>query len=194
MTIDKLRELGHTLVPFEVTQAEFLEMEHVYIAFAKHASMPNIKALTKKRHEYLMPFYRLFVLAASLPNWLLKCATWVLVTCTAERRLAHRARALRSLNHEEVNGLHQRWDAWRMAFDDKWRSAGLDALIAPCQYHCAFKAPEDIDLCTIHDYYYLWNFGHFPAGVVPVTSVSAEEAQGSYIQDTDRRWTDRQAH
>jgi len=27
MTIDKLKSLGHTLVPFEITQAEFIEME-----------------------------------------------------------------------------------------------------------------------------------------------------------------------
>jgi len=27
MTIEKLKSLGHTLIPFEMTQAEFLEME-----------------------------------------------------------------------------------------------------------------------------------------------------------------------
>jgi hypothetical protein len=27
MTIDKLKELGHTLVPFEMTHAEFIEMD-----------------------------------------------------------------------------------------------------------------------------------------------------------------------
>jgi len=39
----------------------------------------------------------------------------------------------------------------------------------------------------------LWNFAHFPAGVVPVTAVTAEESKGTYIEDTKRRWTDRQA-
>jgi hypothetical protein len=98
---------------------------------------------------------------------------------------------MKTLDHEGVNGLYQRWDAWRVVFDNKWREAGIDALVSPCQYHCAFKAPEDLDLCTIHDYYYLWNFGHFPAGIVPVTQVLEDESKGTYLQDTNNRWVDR---
>lgn len=95
-------------------------------------------------------------------------------------------------DHEGVNGLHQRWDAWRVNFDEKWRKAGIEALISPCQYHCAFKS-ENIDLAIIHDYYMIWNFTHFPAGVIPVTAVREEEAQGTYIADTGHRWVDKTA-
>ena len=54
-------------------------------------------------------------------------------------------------------------------FDAKWRDAGIDALISPCSYHCAFKIENAEELATIHDYYYMFNFIHYPAGVVPVT-------------------------
>jgi len=106
MTLDKLRELGHTLVPFEITQSEFLEMEEVYVAFLNHASMPNLKSLTKKRHEYLMPYYRLFIWASSLPNWLLKFARYFLDKFTVERRLSQKIKGVLSLDHEQVNGLY----------------------------------------------------------------------------------------
>ena len=79
-------------------------------------------------------------------------------------------------------------------FDEKWRAAGIDALISPCQYHCAFKIEDAEDLATIHDYYFMFNFIHYPAGVVPVTKVNADESQGTYIRDTNNRWTDRVAH
>jgi hypothetical protein len=39
----------------------------------------------------------------------------------------------------------------------------------------------------------LWNFVHFPSGIVPVTQVRSDEAQGTYIEDTNRRWVDKQA-
>jgi len=32
------------------------------------------------------------------------------------------------------------------------------------------------DLATVHDYYMIWNFVHFPAGVIPVTTVREDEA------------------
>lgn len=84
-------------------------------------------------------------------------------------------------------------DAWRMRFDDKWREAGIEALISPCQYHCAFKV-ADIDLAFQHDYYMLWNFTHFPSGVVPVTTVKEEESRGTYIKDINSRWVDKTAY
>lgn len=95
-------------------------------------------------------------------------------------------------DHEGVNALHQRWDAWRVKLDTQWRASGIDALLTPCQYHAAFKA-EISELAIYHDYYMLWNFCHFPAGVVPVTVVREDEAKGTYIKDTESRWIDKTA-
>lgn len=78
-------------------------------------------------------------------------------------------------------------------FDEKWRTAGLDALISPCSYHCAFKIEDAEELSTIHDYYMLFNFIHYPAGVVPVSKVKPDESKGTYISDTNRRWNDKVA-
>jgi hypothetical protein len=106
MTLDKLETLGHSLVPFEVTQAEFREMEQVYIGFANVASIPNLAAHSKKRYERLLPFYNLFILVASLPTFLLSFVIWILEKCTSEHRLVNRARSMKTLNHEGVNGLY----------------------------------------------------------------------------------------
>jgi len=41
MTIEKLRGLGHELVPFEITQVEYQELVDVYTGFASFSSVPN---------------------------------------------------------------------------------------------------------------------------------------------------------
>ena len=82
-------------------------------------------------------------------------------------------------------------EAWRQRLDARWAEAGIEGLLSPCQYHAAFKTSDSVDLATVHDYYMIWNFVHFPAGVIPVTTVRNDEAQGTYIADTNNRWKDK---
>lgn len=129
---EKLEALGHELVPFEVTQGEYEELIDTYIGFAKTASIPSFHDLEKRKHEYLMPFYRLFSFIAGCPQWFKSFAAWFLRTFTSEKRLAKRLVALRNRDYNGVNALHQSWDAWRVRFDEKWAKAGLDGCISPC--------------------------------------------------------------
>lgn len=57
---ERLESLGHELIPFEVNQNEYDDLMDTYIGFAKHASIPSFHLLEKSKHEYLMPFYRMF--------------------------------------------------------------------------------------------------------------------------------------
>ena len=93
-------------MPFEVTQAEFTEMEQVYIAFATVASIPNLKSLESRRYERLMPFYKLFMYVTELPSFMLTFVVWVLERFTNEGRLANKARGTRALSHEGINALY----------------------------------------------------------------------------------------
>ena len=60
---------------------------------------------------------------------------------------------------------------------------GLTALLLPCQYHCAFKNADAMELCTTHDYYMLANLSSYASGVVPAGVVQQGEC-GSYLKDT----------
>lgn len=113
MTIDKLREKGHELIPFEIPQQDILEMISCYIGFAKVASVPGMLDLQAKRHEYLLPQYKVLMTAATLPDFAKSFIAWFLSSFTNEQRLAHRLRALKSKNWAQVNQLHTRMDAWR---------------------------------------------------------------------------------
>lgn len=162
------------------------------MGFAKVASIPSILSHPENCHEYVMPFYKLMVILNKLPDWFKRFVAWILNKFTHEQRLAKRILAFLSKDHRQTNGLHQRWDAWRVKLDEQWRASGIDALLSPCQYHAAFKS-ELVELAVYHDYYMLWNFCHFPSGVIPVTQVRPEEAKGTYIEDTEKRWLDRTA-
>lgn len=152
----------------------------IYIGFAKMASIPSFIDLEKNKYEYVMPFYRLFVMISKVPNWLKKILVWILRKFTSEQRLANRLHATRNRNYHEINALHQDRDAWRANMDKKWKEQGIDGLISPLQYHCAFKN-EFKDLGMVHDYMLIWNFVSFPAGCVPITTVREDEAKGTYI-------------
>ena len=193
MTIDRLKGEGHTLVPFEVTLEEMDQLSYAYVGFAKHSAIPNFNKLEKDRYEYVMPFYKKFLILTALPNFLRRFVSWALGKFTSEQRLAKRVAALLDKDHDGISDLYLRFNKFRELFDNKWSKAGIDALVSPCSFHCAFKIESAEELSTIHDYYYLFNFIHYPAGVVPVTQVQADESTGSYIQDTGRRWTDQVA-
>lgn len=113
MTIEKLREKGHELIPFEIPHQDILEMISCYIGFAKVASVPGMEDLQAKRHEYLLPQYKLLLTAATLPDFAKSVISWFLNAFTNEQRLAHRLRALMSKNWIQINQLHTRMDAWR---------------------------------------------------------------------------------
>jgi len=103
---EKLESLGHELIPFEVNQNEYDDLMDTYIGFAKHASIPSFHLLEKSKHEYLMPFYRLFAFIAGCPQWFKSIAVWFLSTFTAEKRLAKRLVALRNRDYNGINALH----------------------------------------------------------------------------------------
>ena len=117
----------------------------------------------------MLPFFQKILFVTSLPNFMLRFIAWFLKKFTREERLSKKIVALQAKDHDGISDIYLRFNQWRDMFDAKWRDAGIDALISPCSYHCAFKIENAEELATIHDYYYMFNFILYPAGVVPVT-------------------------
>ena len=63
---------------------------------------------------------------------------------------------------------------------EKWEALGIDALIMPNYPHPAFKSSSVDQVGSIRDYQLLWSVLHYPAGVVPVTTVSAQDKEQAY--------------
>ena len=75
--------------------------------------------------------------------------------------------------------------------NNKWKAADIEACISPCQYHCAFKADQAAEIATVHDYYMIWNFVSYAAGVVPVSVVREDEQRGEYVLDSGNTFRDK---
>lgn len=151
------------------------ELNSVYIGFTKHSAIPEFKKLEKNRQERLMPFYTRLVLITLVPNIIRRLVSFVLRKCTREARLAKKVDSLLDKDHDGLSMLYARLGNWSDSFDKKFKLQELDALIAPCQQHCAFKFEDVDELCQIHEYYYIFNAVNYPAGVVPITSVAPTE-------------------
>jgi len=53
----------------------------------------------------------------------------------------------------------------------KWEELGIDAIIMPSYPIPAFKSQSAPDLGAFRDYQVLWSVLHYPAGVIPITTV-----------------------
>jgi len=58
----------------------------------------------------------------------------------------------------------------------KWEDLGIEALIMPNYPVPAFKDQNVDHLGNFREYQLIWSLLHYPAGVVPVTSVSLQES------------------
>jgi Asp-tRNA(Asn)/Glu-tRNA(Gln) amidotransferase A subunit family amidase len=95
------------------------------------------------------------------------------------------------LNYEGINKLHMRQAAFKKLIDDRFAELDITALLTPCQYHCAFKNEDAMELHTTHDYYLLANLIHYPGGVVPAGEVRKGE-YGDYLENSS--YKDKVAH
>lgn len=81
-----------------------------------------------------------------------------------------------------MNQLHIRQARFKKLIDDRFAELGITALLLPCQYHCAFKNEDAMELCAVHDYYLFANLISYVGGVVPAGQVDQGE-YGDYLQN-----------
>jgi hypothetical protein len=75
--------------------------------------MFDVKKLERDRYEYMLPYFRKFLLLTSLPNFMLRFIAWFLGRFTSEQRLAKRVAALLNRDHDGVSDIYLRFDHWR---------------------------------------------------------------------------------
>lgn len=83
--------------------------------------MYDVHKLERDRYEYMLPYFRKFLLLTSLPNFMLRFIAWFLSRFTSEQRLAKRIDALLGKDHDGISDIYLRFDKWREMFDHKWR-------------------------------------------------------------------------
>lgn len=85
------------------------DLSYAYLGFAKHSAIPDFNKLEKNRYEYVMPFYKKFLILTSLPNFFRRFISWFLAKFTSEQRLAKRVTALIDKDHDGISDLYLRF-------------------------------------------------------------------------------------
>jgi fatty acid amide hydrolase len=172
---DVLAKMGHTLVPFTLP----IPASHVIITFVSLVSADGnwfefSKAL---QGEALHESYEKLKFYTDIPNFLRPLIGAVL-DLMGEHRKATLLRACLSggMNVRDYWGHIVQRDVITDAYNRAFEEQGLDALIFPPVAVPAMPHGVIADLLPALTYTFLPNILHWPAGVVPVTTVDASEA------------------
>jgi fatty acid amide hydrolase len=178
---ETLERAGHTLVPFDIPNAEELYLCYIGLISADGGMQNIIRGL---EGEKLHPNYRTLKAISGLP-----ASIRPPLACLLSKMGMGRASKL-----FEVAGMKTTSDYWNITgkrnelqrdFANRWKEAKLDAMVCPGGSLPAFKHGESRDLTLSLLYFMLFNILHLPAGVVPMTTVRKEEEQYESIH-TDR--------
>ena len=106
---------------------------------------------------------------------------------TRNQRLNTQYQASKVLSDLDFEKVLKRIEYFATVINLKWQKAGLSGLISPVYPHSAFKRNASSDMNDMLEYTMLWTLVGYPVGVVPITTVGAEEC---YFKDHyDDRWS-----
>ncbi|NXX77028.1 FAAH1 hydrolase, partial [Urocolius indicus] len=181
-----LEDAGHTLVPFEI-----MDVDHVIFNFCVGGMFADGGAsfLQKFKGELEKSGVRLLYLLAKCPNWLK-----TILSRLAKPFVPRFSGIVRSMRANTVDGvwsLHCEIEEFCHQFIAQWKKLNLDVMLCP-MLGPALGVGYPGKLSVAVSYTMLYNALDFPAGVVPVTSVTDEDEEElkdykGYFQD----WWDR---
>ncbi|XP_048352989.1 fatty-acid amide hydrolase 1-like isoform X2 [Sphaerodactylus townsendi] len=166
-----LEKAGHTLVPFKP-----LNIEHVMSTLVPAGLFADggTTFLESFQGESADPNIKEFLLMVKLPGWLKSFLSWIV------RAISPRmSKSLRSMKEKSVNQLwklHTEVEEYCHEFIAEWKRLNLDVVLCPA-LGPAFKIGFPGKISVGASYTILYNFLDFPAGVVPVTTVTAKDEE-----------------
>lgn len=168
-TKQSLEAAGHTLVPFLPSNIPYvLETLCAGGLFSDggHSFLQNFKG------DFVDPCLRDLILILKLPNWLKKLLAFLLKPLFP--RVAAFLSNMKPRSARELWELQHKIEEYQESVIAEWRALNLDVLLTPMlgpalDLNTPGKATGAIS------YTVLYNCLNFPAGVVPVTTVTAED-------------------
>ncbi|KAH0618657.1 hypothetical protein JD844_018054 [Phrynosoma platyrhinos] len=179
-----LQEAGHTLLPFTPPRIDFLADE----LFTKGLFADGTSTLVEKFDgEFVDSTWTNQIRCYRLPNLLKRILAFILTPVIIGCGVSVRSRSVKNLWKNNVDRM-----AYRDEFIAEWRKLKLDVVLCPALVP-AFNLGYAGKLFVATTYTHLYNVLNFPAGVVPVSTVTqADEEElklykGHYGDPWDKR-------
>jgi len=179
-----LREQGCEVVKF-APPPSFEKMVIEYCAIL--TADGHMRGLTDALEgETLSKSYQLAYNASNLPNCL-RPTVGRLLTLLGEDRLGNVVRGTGPKSCHEFWQLIAEQKEYTKKFIAQWREAGIDALVCPGNALPALNHGYSKDLLASLGTGFLFNYLHFPAGIVPAAIVRSDETD--YTAKVNDKWT-----
>jgi len=164
-----LREVGHTIIPFEVPEIQ--EAMEIYLGLMSADSFECVKKLVE--NEVVDPIVNNTLLLTGIPNSIRNVIAFVLKNILNWKRLASAFIAGRKKTVNDEWELLKRRNEYRRKFHEYWSELQIDCIICPVTVLPAL--PHDTEQNTtsiIWSYTMLYNLLDYPAGVVPISIIN----------------------
>ncbi|NWS95461.1 FAAH1 hydrolase, partial [Mionectes macconnelli] len=164
-----LEEAGHTLVPFELTNVDYVVFNFCLRGMFADGGSSFVK---KFNGELERGSTGLVFWLAKSPCWLKTLLSWIAKPFAP--RLSSIIRSMKANTVSEVWSLHHEIEDFCHQFIAQWKKLNLDVMLCP-MLGPAFGIGYPSKLSVAVSYTMLYNALDFPAGVVPVTLVTDED-------------------
>ncbi|KAJ7332774.1 hypothetical protein JRQ81_014954 [Phrynocephalus forsythii] len=166
-----LEKAGHMLIPFQM-----IHMERFIFDVGMRGLFADGGAtfLESFKGESADPKIKDILYIAKSPNWLRHLLSWIIRPISP--RISEALRNMTERSVKELWVLHAEIEKYRQEFIAEWKKLDLDVMLCP-QLGPAFKSGFPGKLSVATSYTVLYNYLDFPAGVVPVTTVTKEDEE-----------------
>ncbi|XP_032970623.1 vitamin D3 hydroxylase-associated protein [Rhinolophus ferrumequinum] len=190
LTSRLLQDAGHQVIPFSIPRIEYATNLYTSSGFADAGAT----LLEKLKGDIVDPSLKGLVSMLRLPDPL-KCFL-ARILKYIEPRIGRQLESLRGVRTpKKLWEQHTAVEEYQQEFIAKWRSLDLDVLLVPAldpAFYIGYpaKAGESTSYTT------LFNLLNFPVGVVPVTTVTAQDEEemtfykGYYGDSYDRNFSE----
>ncbi|XP_008107758.1 fatty-acid amide hydrolase 1 [Anolis carolinensis] len=170
-TKELLEKAGHVLVPFKLINMDYF----VYnLCIGGTFADGSATYLEHFKGELVDPSIKDLLLLAKVPNWMRRLLSWIVRPISP--RASKLVKNMTERSVKELWELHFEIEEYCYKFIAEWKKLQLDVMLCPA-LSPAYKIgyPGKISMGAI--YTMLYNYLDFPAGVVPVTTVTKEDEE-----------------
>ncbi|XP_072366783.1 fatty-acid amide hydrolase 1 isoform X2 [Scyliorhinus torazame] len=180
-----LEEAGHTLVPFTHLRAQYAWNELILRGMGADGGATLVQRF---KGDIIDPTLNDLFMIQKLPKLLKRIIGFLLKPFCP--RIAETCRYLSGVRSiDELWKLHTAIEAYCEEYISKWKSANLDVLLCPA-LGPALTAGYAGKLTTLASFHVIFNLLDFPAGIVPVSTVTEkdEEELKGYVGYCNDLW------
>ncbi|XP_053103241.1 fatty-acid amide hydrolase 1-like [Hemicordylus capensis] len=166
-----LEKAGHSLVPFKPCRMEYFMCSITPRGLFADGCATFLESFKGESED---PKLKDLLFMAKLPNWFRSLLSWIFKPISP--RISKSLISMKERSVQELWKFHSETEEYIQEFIAEWKKLDLDVMLCPALGPaCKIGFPGRLSVGS--SYTILYNYLDFPAGVVPVTTVTEEDEE-----------------